>query len=241
MSRKKLGVNVDHFATLRQARGTSYPDPVQAALMCQEAGADSIVAHLREDRRHIQDRDVFGIKAALGIMFNLEMSIAKPIVDIAVGLKPDQATLVPERRQELTTEGGLNAASGGKRLKSAVSRLVSYGIAVSLFIEPDFEQIKASIDIGVGIIELHTGMYAEAKTKRERVRELRRIVRASEFAVKSGLIVNAGHGLHYENVGDIAAIEEINELNIGHSIVSYAAFYGIKKAVKDMKKAIRRS
>ncbi len=241
MSRKKLGVNVDHFATLRQARGTSYPDPVQAALMCQEAGADSIVAHLREDRRHIQDRDVFGIKAALGIMFNLEMSIAKPIVDIAVGLKPDQATLVPERRQELTTEGGLNAASGGKRLKSAVSRLVSYGIAVSLFIEPDFEQIKASIDIGVGIIELHTGMYAEAKTKRERVRELRRIVRASEFAVKSGLIVNAGHGLHYENVGDIAAIEEVNELNIGHSIVSYAAFYGIKKAVKDMKKAIRRS
>ncbi len=241
MSRKKLGVNVDHFATLRQARGTSYPDPVQAALMCQEAGADSIVAHLREDRRHIQDRDVFGIKAALGIMFNLEMSIAKPIVDIAVGLKPDQATLVPERRQELTTEGGLNAASGGKRLKSAVSRLISAGIEVSLFIEPAAEQIKASIDIGVGIIELHTGMYAEAKTKRERVRELRRIVRASEFAVKSGLIVNAGHGLHYENVGDIAAIEEINELNIGHSIVSYAAFYGIKKAVKDMKKAIRRS
>jgi len=240
MSRKKLGVNVDHFATLRQARGTSYPDPIQAALMCQESGADSIVAHLREDRRHIQDRDVFGIKAALRIAFNLEMSIARPIVDIAVGLKPEQATLVPEHRQELTTEGGLNVASGGKRLKSAVNRLMSAGISVSLFIEPAPEQIMASIDIGVGIVELHTGRYADAKTKRERIRELKRIVMASEFAVKSGLIVNAGHGLHYESVSDIAAIEEINELNIGHSIVSYAAFYGIKKAVRNMKKAIRR-
>lgn len=238
MERKKLGVNVDHFATLRQARGTDYPDPVKAALMCQEAGADSIVAHLREDRRHIQDRDVFELKSNLDIMLNLEMSIASPIVDIAVALCPRQATLVPEKRQELTTEGGLDVVGLGSRLKTAVERLQDRGIAVSLFIEPDDGQILASLDMGVKIIELHTGRYADAKTGSERISELKKIVHASEFAHQNGLMVNAGHGLHYENVRDIAKIPQINELNIGHSIVSYAAFYGISKAVKDMLSAI---
>ncbi len=239
MRRKKLGVNVDHFATLRQARGTVYPDPVDAALLCQKAGADSIVAHLREDRRHIQDDDVFRLKSTLRIMFNLEMSIAKSIVDIAVNLKPHQATLVPEKRQELTTEGGLDVVKNFKKVQRAIKRLADAGIAVSLFIEPDRRQIEASIDAGAGIIELHTGRYADAKAKRRMLSELKKIVKASEFAARLGLVVNAGHGLHYENVSEIARIEEINELNIGHSIVCYAAFYGINKAVKDMIKAIK--
>ena len=234
-TRKKLGVNVDHVATVRQARGTVYPDPAFAAVLCEKAGADSIVAHLREDRRHINDEDVFKIKSAISIRFNLEMSIARDIVEVAVRLRPHQATLVPERRRELTTEGGLDVIGLGRRLQRVVKRLQSAGIEVSLFVEPDLDQIKASRDIGVGIIEIHTGHYSDAKTKRERQSHLRRIIRSAEFAHdKLGLRVNAGHGLHYENVRPIAEIPQIYELNIGHSIVSYAVLFGMRKAVKDM-------
>ncbi len=238
MKRKLLGVNIDHVATLRQARGTRYPDPIFAARFCESAGADSIVAHLREDRRHIQDRDMFAIKKAIGIRFNMEMSIAKDIVEVALKLRPHQATLVPEKRKELTTEGGLDVIGQFRRLKRAVEKLVRAGIEVSLFIEPDIEHIKAAEEIGANIIELHTGRYADATTRREMRFELRRIIKAGEYAFNRGLVVNAGHGLHYENVRPIAEIPEINELNIGHSIISYALLYGLKRAVKDMRRLL---
>ncbi len=242
MSRKRklLGVNIDHVATLREARKTNYPDPVFAAQECLSAGADSIVSHLREDRRHIKDHDVFRIKKEIYKKFNLEMSIHPSVVKVALQVRPNQATIVPERRRELTTEGGLDVIGLGSRLERVVKKLQKAGVEVSLFIEPDKDQIKAARDIGVGIIEIHTGHYADAKTKRERLSHLRKIIKASEFAYhKLGLVVNAGHGLHYDNVQDIVKIPEIQELNIGHSIISYAVLFGLRKAVKDMLNLLR--
>ena len=230
-----LGVNIDHVATIRQARREFDPDPIAAALLCQKAGANSIVAHLREDRRHIQDMDVFRLKKALTIPLNLEMSIAPEIVDIAGRLKPWQVTLVPEKRQELTTEGGLDVIKAGKRLKNACQKLQARKIPISLFIDPDKEQIQASNDLGVGIIEIHTGRYADAKTKAAVDREFKKIKEMTLFAHQLGLVVNAGHGLKYHDTRRIANITYMNELNIGHSIITRSIFVGIEKAVKEMK------
>ncbi len=231
-----LGVNIDHVATLRQARRESDPDPVNAALICQRAGADSIVAHLREDRRHINDNDIKQLKQKLSIRFNLEMSIAPQIVDIACQLKPEQVTLVPERRQELTTEGGLDVIAHFKRLKDACARLNDKGATISLFIAPDKAQIDQTIALGIKIIELHTGSYAQAKTIAARTKELKKIVQMTHYAHTHGLIVNAGHGLKYDNTTPIAQIPGMHELNIGHSIISYAISVGLANAVKEMKK-----
>lgn len=235
----KLGINIDHVATIRQARGGFEPDPIKAAILCEEAGADSIVAHLREDRRHIHQKDLFRLINAIKTHLNLEMSIAGEIVDIALKLRPKQATLVPEKRMELTTEGGLDVKAGFKKIKKAVQTLKQNGIEVSLFIDPDIEQIGASLDAGAGIIELHTGNYANAKTPLQKKNELKRIKKATDYALKKGFVVNAGHGLNYENVKPIVRIEGMNELNIGHSIVSYAVFVGIFEAVGEMKKLIK--
>ncbi len=231
----KLGVNVDHIATLRQARRGVFPDPVYAAAVCEQAGCDSIVAHLREDRRHINDQDIRRLKKTVKTKFNLEMSIAPEIVDIACGIRPDQVTLVPEKRRELTTEGGLDALGQKEKLKKVISKLSSRGIEVSIFIDPDKKQIAAVPRIGGGIIELHTGRYAEAKTKSQRQSRFQEIVKAVEFAQGLGLRVNAGHGLDYENVRMIAGIEGIEELNIGYSIICNSVFWGLENAVKKMR------
>ncbi len=235
----KLGVNIDHIATIREARGGFEPDPIKAALLCEKAGADSIVAHLREDRRHIKEKDLFRLIKVIRTHLNLEMSIAPDIVDVALKLKPKQATLVPERRLELTTEGGLDVKAGFKKIKKAVQTLKQNGIELSLFIDPDIKQIGASLDAGVGIIELHTGNYANAKTPLQKKNELKRIKKATDYALERNFIVNAGHGLNYENVKPIAHIEGMNELNIGHSIISHAVFVGIFEAVKKMRELIR--
>ncbi|NLE65780.1 MAG: pyridoxine 5'-phosphate synthase [Elusimicrobia bacterium] len=234
-----LGVNIDHIATLRQQRREGDPDPVAAALLCQKAGAHSIVAHLREDRRHIQDEDVRRLKKVLKIPFNLEMSIAPEIVGIACRLKPAQATLVPERRQELTTEGGLDVIRGGRRLQNTCCRLKDEGIVVSLFIDPDPRQIDAAVSLGVGAIEIHTGAYAQAKTVHSRRKEREKIVRMTAYGCQRGLVVNAGHGLKYHDVRPIARISGMHELNIGHSIVSRAAFVGLERAVREMKALVK--
>ncbi len=230
-----LGVNIDHVATLRQARRESDPDPIKAALICQQAGADSIVAHLREDRRHINDNDVKLLRERLSIRFNLEMSIAPEIVNVACKLKPEQVTLVPERRQELTTEGGLDVIKQFKRLKLACAKLKDHGAEISLFIAPDKAQIDRTVDLNVGIIEIHTGCYAMAKTIAARNKELKRIIQMTAYASKLGLVVNAGHGLKYDNTTPIANVPGMHELNIGHSIISYAVFAGLAQAVKEMK------
>lgn len=230
----KLGVNIDHVATLRQARGGQNPDPIKAALVCEKAGADSIVAHLREDRRHIQDKDLIRLKKTISIRLNLEMSINPSIVDIACRLKPDQATLVPEKRQELTTEGGLNVVLYKERVKKTIDKLQNRNIVVSLFIDPEKRQIETSKKVGCEFIELHTGRYADSKTEAARKSHLKEIVDATNYALKMGLRVNAGHGLDYQNVSSIAGIPGMEELNIGHAIVSYAVFVGLDKAVKDM-------
>jgi pyridoxine 5-phosphate synthase len=235
----KLGVNIDHVATIREARRSSVPDPVEAARLAEEAGCDSIVCHLREDRRHIKDADVLALKKRVKTRLNLEMSVAKDIVDFACGIKPDQATLVPERRQEITTEGGLDVKKNFARVKAAVSKLMSSGIDVSLFINPDKKQIEASQLSGAGIIEIHTGRYANAKTRQLRKKELDILKKAVSFGISIGLEVNAGHGLDYDNAADVAAIKGMNELNIGHSIVSRAVFTGIRKAVEEMIGRIR--
>jgi pyridoxine 5-phosphate synthase len=235
----KLGVNIDHIATIREARRSSVPDPVEAARLSEEAGCDSIVCHLREDRRHIKDADVLALKKRVKSRFNLEMSVAKDIVDFACRIKPDQATLVPERRQEITTEGGLDVKKNFARVKAVVSKLRSSGIDVSLFINPDKKQIEASRLSGAGIVEIHTGRYANAKTGQSRKRELEVLKKAVRFGISLGLEVNAGHGLDYDNVADVAAIEGMNELNIGHSIVSRAVFTGIRSAVEEMIDRIR--
>ncbi len=230
----KLGVNIDHVATIREARGGIEPDPVSAALLCEMAGCDSIVCHLREDRRHIQDADLFRIKKSVKIRLNLEMSAAREIVAIARRLRPDQATLVPEKRRELTTEGGLDVVALKKKIRGVVEVLESAGIETSLFIDPEKSQIDASFRTGARIIELHTGGYSNAKgvsAARSRLNALKAAVR---YARSLGLVANAGHGLNYENASAVARISEINELNIGHSIISRAVFVGLGGAVKEM-------
>lgn len=230
----KLGVNIDHVATIRQARKAAVPDPIEAARLCEAAGCDSIVCHLREDRRHIVDADVVQLKKAVSTRLNLEMSVARDIVDFACRIKPDQATIVPEKRQEITTEGGLDVRKGLVRVRSVVSRLRSKGIDVSLFINPDFRQIDASVKAGANIIELHTGEYANALTAKARAKQLAILKKAVSHAVSMGLEVNAGHGLDYDNVIDVAVIDGMNELNIGHSIIARAVFVGIGTAVEEM-------
>ncbi len=235
----KLGVNIDHVATIRQARMTYEPSPVEAARACERAGCDSIVCHLREDRRHINDADVAKLRKAVKTRLNLEMSIAPSIVRIACGLRPDQATLVPEKRREVTTEGGLDVVGQKMRIGSAVRKLARSGIDVSLFINPEPKQIAAAALTGARIIELHTGEYANASGAGNRLKELSRLKKAARYASSLGLQVNAGHGINYENVGPVARIRGMNELNIGHSIVSRAVFSGLGEAVRQMKKAIR--
>ena len=230
----KLGVNIDHVATLREARKGSAPDPVEAAKICERSGCDSIVCHLREDRRHIKDEDVRILRGAVRTRLNLEMSIAGDIVEIACGIKPDQATLVPERRQEITTEGGLDVIKFERRIKAVVCKLRTKGIDVSLFINPQKAQISAAIRTGAGIIELHTGEYANAETILEKKRKLMTLHDAARYAVTLGLEVNAGHGLDYGNAASVAGITGMNELNIGHSIISRAVFVGLAAAVKEM-------
>ncbi|MBU1147307.1 MAG: pyridoxine 5'-phosphate synthase [Candidatus Omnitrophica bacterium] len=234
----ELGVNVDHVATVRQARGGIEPDPVQAALLCEKAGCDSIVAHLREDRRHINDADVRTLRRTIRTRFNLEMSINPGIVEIAKRIKPDQATLVPEKRQELTTEGGLCVTRNKKKIGRVIDSLLKKGIAVSLFIDPDEREIGAAKEIGAAIIEIHTGLYSLVKTKKSIDREFKKIKEATKFALSLGMVVNAGHGLDYTNAARIARIKGMNELNIGHSIISRAMFTGLYKAVRDMKALI---
>lgn len=230
----KLGVNVDHIATLRQARGTLYPDPVVGALLAEYAGCDSVVAHLREDRRHINERDIHLIKKALKIPLNLEMSVNRDIVIFAEALKPYQATLVPEKRRELTTEGGLNLIKNRSKVASAVNKLKGVGAKVSLFIDPVKSQIKAAKDLGVEIIEINTGAFCEAKNKAASKNAAKKVKEAAVFAKKAGLFVAAGHGLDYVNVSDIASIKEIEELNIGHSIICRSVFLGMAAAVEEM-------
>jgi pyridoxine 5-phosphate synthase len=235
----RLGVNIDHVATLRQARKGIEPEPVFAALICQAAGADSIVCHLREDRRHINDADLYLLKKIVKARLNLEMSVAPEIVDIACEVKPDQATLVPERRQELTTEGGLDVVSNLNRVKRVIKKLQNQGIKVSLFIDPDKRQIDAAKKAGAGIIELHTGRYADSLDGKEERKYFKEIEEASKYARLTGLVVNAGHGLDYYNVSRIAGIKGIEELNIGYSIVCRAVIVGLERAVKEMNSLIK--
>jgi pyridoxine 5-phosphate synthase len=230
-----LGVNIDHVATLRQARGTSYPRPVEAAVMVEQAGADSITVHLREDRRHIQDHDLIEIQEVMRTHMNLEIAVTEEMLSIAAKLQPSDVCLVPENRAELTTEGGLDVLAQKDKVRDACVRLADAGIRVSLFIDPDPAQLDAAVDVGAPVIELHTGSYAEVDGNEQR-RELERVASAARHASEIGLIVNAGHGLHYGNVTDIARISEIVELNIGHAIVSRAVFDGLTTAVRDMKK-----
>lgn len=230
-----LGVNLDHIATVRQARGTQYPQPVAAVNLAERAGADGITVHLREDRRHIQDRDVELIAATVETRLNLEIAVTEEMVKIAERIKPTFVCLVPEKREELTTEGGLDAVVMQDTLMRYVPRLRAAGIQVSLFIEPDTAQIKAAGAVGAELVELHTGAYAAAKTPEAQQREWERIAKAAHFADTHDLIVNAGHGLHYHNVKEIAAIPEIYELNIGHAIVARALFTGLEEAVTTMK------
>ena len=236
----KLGVNVDHVATLRQARGnTAYPDPVVAALLAEYAGSNSIVVHLREDRRHIKERDVIFIKEAVKIPLNLEMATTRDIVDFACKVIPPQATLVPEKRQELTTEGGLDLIKNNKKVAGAIKRLTGAGIKVSLFIDPLKKQIKAAKDLGSDIIEINTGAFSEAKTKKSLEREIQKIKEAAKFGKGEGFFVAAGHGLDYGNLGEIVKIKEIEELNIGHSIICRSVFIGITQAVEEMISLLR--
>lgn len=235
----KLGVNIDHVATLREARGGKAPDPIAAAIACEKAGCDSIVCHLREDRRHINDADVRNLRRTVSTMFNLEMSIAAEIVGIARRVGPDQATLVPEKRAEVTTEGGLDVKGAGPRLRRVIAELQRSGIDVSLFVDPVKTQIDASLEAGATVIELHTGEYANASSGKERLKRLKTLERSAGYARSLGLVVNAGHGLDYDNVKDVAAIRDLNELNIGHSIVARAVFTGIGAAVEEMLGLIR--
>jgi pyridoxine 5-phosphate synthase len=229
-----LGVNIDHVATLRQARGTRYPDPVYAALMAEQAGADSITLHLREDRRHIQDRDLAAIQAVIQTRMNLEMAATDEMLAIATRVRPEDLCLVPERRNEVTTEGGLDVAGQLQRIREVCAIARAQGIRASLFIDPDLRQIEAAEQAGAPVIEIHTGRYAEASGQ-ERATELHRLRDACRHAAALGLTVHAGHGLHYHNVQPIAAIPEIVELNIGHAIIARAVFHGLAQAVGEMK------
>jgi pyridoxine 5-phosphate synthase len=230
-----LGVNIDHVATIRQARQTNEPDPVWAAAEAQMGGADGITFHLREDRRHINDRDARLLKETVTAKLNMEMSIAKPIVDIAAGLKPEQCTVVPERRQELTTEGGLDIVKHRRRVRTAVKRLQDSGIEVSAFIEPIAEQIRAAADVGCDAVELWTGGYAHANSEHQRLDELKKLDKAISIGRDVGLVVHGGHGLTYNNIGPIARLRGFAEFNIGHSIISRAVFVGLREAVRQMK------
>jgi pyridoxine 5-phosphate synthase len=232
----KLGINIDHVATLRQARGTRYPSPVQAALMAENAGADSITLHLREDRRHIQDADVHILRGILRTKMNLEMAVTDEMIDIALQVMPQDVCLVPERRQELTTEGGLDVAGQFDKVADACQRLGEAGIRVSLFIDPEVAQLEASKKAGAPVVEIHTGRFADAETEAEAEHELARIRAAVGKGLALGLQVNAGHGLHFHNVQAVAAIPGVNELNIGHAIVAEAIFMGWDNAVREMKR-----
>ena len=231
-----LGLNIDHVATLRQARGTRYPDPIKAALDAEMAGADSITLHLREDRRHIQDEDVYRLKACYQTKINLEMAVTEEMLAIACDVQPEDVCLVPEKREELTTEGGLDVAGQQAWITEACDRLNQAGCRVSLFIDPDETQIRAAHKAGAPVIELHTGTYAELTDPNELKAELARIQQAAALAHELGLVVNAGHGLHYHNVQPIAAIKVIEELNIGHAIVAQAVYSGLPDAVREMKR-----
>ena len=231
----ELGINIDHVATLRQARGTTYPDPIKAARLAEEAGADLITLHLREDRRHIQDRDVEALRPLITTRMNLEAAVTDEMITFALKIKPHDVCLVPEKREELTTEGGLDVVRGFARVKAATRRLMDAGIRVSLFIDPEPDQLDAARDSGAPIVELHTGRYAETEGEIMR-EELERIRRAARHGQKIGLRVNAGHGLHFGNVQAVAAIPEILELNIGHAIVADAIFMGWQPAIREMKR-----
>ncbi len=234
----RLGVNIDHIATLRQMRGTSYPDPIKAALLAEKAGADTITLHLREDRRHIQDKDVEVLHRKLHVPMNLEMAATRQMLQIALRIRPQHACLVPERRLELTTEGGLDVLRHFKRIKRTCMLLADAGVRVSLFIIPDLSQLEAAKAAGAPDVEIHTGHYANAPTAAKQKKEFERIRSAVAYGNKLGLQVNAGHGLHYQNVQKIAALPHIVELNIGHAIVAYALFAGWQRAVREMKTLI---
>jgi pyridoxine 5-phosphate synthase len=236
VSKILLGVNIDHVATLRNARGTAYPDPVFAAALAEQAGAEGITVHLREDRRHITDRDVEILRQTIKTRMNLEMAVTEEMLTIACRIKPQFVCLVPEKRQEVTTEGGLDVASQVARIRDAVERLAAVGTQVSLFIDADHAQIDAAVESGAPYIEIHTGRYADAETEAEQQAELARITEAAAYAHQRGLKVNAGHGLHYQNVQAIAAIPEMVELNIGHAIIGRAVFSGLPEAVAEMKR-----
>lgn len=231
-----LGVNIDHVATLRQARGTRYPDPIQAAIMAETAGADGITLHLREDRRHIQERDVEMLRDILLTRMNLEMAVTDEMLAIAEKIKPADCCLVPERREELTTEGGLDVAGQVPRIKEACQRLAEAGVRVSLFIDADPRQIDAALEVGAPVIEIHTGHFADVVDHAEQVAEHARIIAAVEHGLAANIQVNAGHGLNYQNVQAIAAIPGVRELNIGHAIIARAVFGGLDEAVREMKR-----
>lgn len=237
----RLGVNIDHVATIRQARGGREPDPVWAAVLAELGGADGITVHLREDRRHIQDRDVRLLRETVRVRLNLEMAVAPAIVDLATEIRPDQVTLVPERREELTTEGGLDVAGQFDRVREAAHRLEAAGIPVSLFIDPDPGQVEATIAMRVAAAELHTGRYADADEGPPRLAELEALRRSGATLVAAGVALHAGHGLNYQNVGPVARLDRMAELNIGHAIVSRAVFTGLTPAVREMKEAIARA
>ncbi len=241
MNNVLLGVNIDHVATLRQARGIRYPDPVQAALLSEEGGADGITVHLREDRRHIQERDILILQSMINTRLNLEMAPTDAMLAFALRTKPEHCCIVPENREELTTEGGLDVVSNQAKLLRFCQNLQCNDTQVSLFIDPDSQQISAARDCGAYAIELHTGQYAEAKTIKKQQDELDKLQSSIEYAKNLGLIVNAGHGLNYHNVEPIAAFTGLNELNIGHAIIARAVFTGIKCAVSEMKSLIRQS
>lgn len=240
MSKKNilLGVNIDHVATLRQARGTSYPDPVYAALQVEQAGADSITLHLREDRRHIQDRDVYELKARMLTRMNLEMAVTDEMLKIAEDVKPEDCCLVPESREELTTEGGLDVVSHASSIRDACTRLREAGVRVSLFIDAEKNQIDAAMEVGAPVIEIHTGHYADVKTSEQREQLFAQIKESVIYANEIGLQVNAGHGLNLQNIKAIAELEVIYELNIGHAIIADAVFVGLEQSVKAYKQAM---
>ncbi|NIA02909.1 MAG: pyridoxine 5'-phosphate synthase [Planctomycetia bacterium] len=241
MTSLKLGVNIDHVASIRQARGTIYPDPVQAAFIAEQAGADIITLHLREDRRHIQDRDLAIMRQTIQTRMNLEMAVTDEMIEIAINTQPEEVCLVPEKREELTTEGGLDVAGNLPRICSGVERLHNAGILVSLFIDPDPAQLDASIDAGAKVVELHTGHFADAETEEVTNREFQSIAEAVDYGRSRGLKVNAGHGLHYHNVERVAAIKGLSDLNIGHAIIARAVFTGLAEAVREMKTLMDRA
>lgn len=230
----RLGVNIDHVATIREARKTAYPDPITAAMIVELAGAHGIVVHLREDRRHIQDRDLILLRQIIQTKLNLEMAASNEIIDIALKVKPNKVTLVPERREELTTEGGLDVVGNEKRIAETIKRLNAGGIPVSLFIEADSEQIKCSSQVGAEAVEFHTGAYADAQNETDQNKELARLKKSAEEAQNHRLIIHMGHGLHYQNVTPVTNIEGIDEFNIGHSIIARAVLVGLQEAVREM-------